>query len=67
MITTYINKLVSYGVLTGLVAEEDRIFTTNALLELFGLDEIEAKAQEVKVEDLEDILKGMLDYAAENV
>ena len=66
MITTYINKLVSYGVLTGLVAEEDRIFTTNALLELFGLDEIEAKAQEVKVEDLEDILKGMLDYAAEN-
>ena len=30
------------------------------------MDEIEAVAEDVKVEDLEEILKGMLDYAAEN-
>lgn len=41
MIQTDIRKLVSYGVRTGLVPEEDVIFTTNRLLELFGLDEPE--------------------------
>ena len=41
MIQTDIRKLVNYGVLTGLVPREDVIFTTNRLLELFGLDELE--------------------------
>ena len=36
-----IRKLVSYGVMTGLVPEEDVIYTANRLLELFGLDELE--------------------------
>ena len=40
-ISTYIKKLVCYGVKTGLVPKEDVIFTTNRLLELFGLDELE--------------------------
>ena len=38
MISTDIRKLVAYGIQTGLVPEEDVIFTTNRLLELFGLE-----------------------------
>ena len=39
-IQVLIRKLVSYGVQTGLVPEEDVIYTTNRLLELFELDEL---------------------------
>ena len=35
-IQVLIRKLVSYGVQTGLVPEEDVIYTTNRLLELFA-------------------------------
>ncbi|MBQ9141801.1 MAG: UDP-glucose--hexose-1-phosphate uridylyltransferase [Lachnospiraceae bacterium] len=67
MITTYIERLVAYGVITGLVPEEDIVYTTNRLLELFGLDGLDETEEEisVRVEDLEEILKGMLDYACE--
>ena len=41
MIQSDITKLISYGVRTGLVPKEDVIFTTNSLLELFGLEELE--------------------------
>ncbi|MCI9203627.1 MAG: hypothetical protein HFI97_07945, partial [Lachnospiraceae bacterium] len=41
MIQTDIRKLAQYGVKTGLVPEEDRIYTINRLLELFELDELE--------------------------
>ena len=39
MIQEEIKKLVRYGLDTGLVAPEDEIYTTNRLLELFGLDD----------------------------
>ena len=68
-IQTLIEKLVAYGVITGLVWAEDIVYTTNRLLELFGLDDLEDEEEDeeiaVKVEDLEEILKGMLDYACE--
>lgn len=67
MIQESIKKLVEYGLLTGLIEEEDRIYTTNRLLELFGLDELEDGGGDAAaaVEDLEAILKDMLDYACE--
>ena len=67
MIQTYIKKLVSYGVQTGLVPREDVIFTTNRLLELFGLDELEDSDTDVTMgeDELEEVLSGMLDYAFE--
>lgn len=67
MIQTDIRKLVLYGVQTGLVPEEDVIFTTNKLLELFGLEELEDSAEEVTmaVEELEAVLGRMCDYAFE--
>ena len=36
-----IRKLTAYGILTGLVPEEDKIYTINRLLELFHLQEID--------------------------
>ena len=67
MIYTLIKKLVSYGVNTGLVPAEDVIYTTNRLLELFQLDGMEdcEEAGDVAIDDLEEILKGLLDYACE--
>ena len=36
MINRLINELVQYGVRTKLVDNEDRVYVTNRLLELFG-------------------------------
>lgn len=74
MIQNSIRELVRYGLATGLVEPEDTIYTTNRLLELFGLEEPEDaetpitadKDEEPRLaEKLEGILKDMLDYAAE--
>lgn len=72
-----IRRLVEYGIKTALVAEEDRIFTTNRLLELFGLEDMEEASQEELaiirgmskeklITSLENILGECLDFAYEN-
>lgn len=66
-----INALVGYGLSTNLIEQDDVIFTQNRLLELFALDgfeplELADKIPNTKVEDLESILKEMLDFAFEN-
>lgn len=67
MIQTYIRKLVSYGVQTGLVPAQDVIFTVNRLLELFELEELEESCEAVPMreDELPEVLSGMLDYACE--
>jgi len=60
-----ISELVRYGLDTGLVRTEDRIFTINRLLEVFGLDEFEEN-EVVKAPELEVILKDLIDYALES-
>lgn len=67
MIQRNIRELVQYGLLTGLIEEEDRIYTANRLLELFELDELDEDNESVEVtaDDMERILKEMLDYAYE--
>lgn len=73
MIQQDINKLVVYGLKTGLVEKEDEVYTRNRLLELFGLDEPAEDAQDgsgsigvgMEVEELEEVLGRMLDYAVE--
>ena len=67
MIQKNIRKLVQYGLQTGLITEADKIYTTNRLLELFQLDELEDDSEEVAmcVEELEEVLSGMMDYAYE--
>ncbi len=65
MIFKDIDRLVSYGLKTGLIEEEDRIYTVNRLLELLGLEDYEPTGTEAEVSELEDILKNLLDYACE--
>lgn len=66
-IQTDIRKLVAYGVSAGLVPTEDIVFTTNRLLELFGLDELEETDKSVTMDasELEEVLGRMCDYAYE--
>ncbi len=66
MIFNSIKKLVTYGLETGLITEEDRIFTTNELLELLNLDEYEEPEENYTDVDLESTLAEILDYACEN-
>ena len=66
MIQQNIKKLVAYGLLTGLIEKEDEIYATNRLLELFGMDELEdGDDVSMTVEELEPVLKELLDYACE--
>lgn len=60
-----LEELIAYGINTGLVREEDRIFTINRLLEILNLDEYEASGKPAQNMELCHILDGMLDYAAE--
>ena len=76
MIQEKILELTEYGLVTGLIEKEDKRYTINRLLELFGLDEMEEEVEEAYAKRpamteeqaenaLEGILAGMLDYAAE--
>ncbi|MBR4554498.1 MAG: UDP-glucose--hexose-1-phosphate uridylyltransferase [Ruminococcus sp.] len=65
MIFDSIKKLVSYGLETGLIGEEDRVWAVNRLLEALGLEEYEEPAEEYTGIDLEEVLKELLDYACE--
>ena len=61
-------RLTSYALSNSLITEDDIIYTENKLLELFRLDGFEegldTTLPKVKTEELENILKEMLDYAA---
>lgn len=64
MISKNIRQLVEYALYNELIKEEDRVFTTNTLLELFKLDELDDKDETSdETFSLEETLKEMLDYA----
>lgn len=65
MINRLINELIAYGMKKGLVTEDDKVYVTNRLLELFGLLKFE---EEAVGEDrpLADILEDTLKIAHEN-
>ena len=76
MIQERILELIEYGLVTGLIAPEDRVFTVNRFLELFEVDDIEdevfesfakrpAMTQETGEAVLEEILEDMMAYAYE--
>ncbi len=65
MIFDAIKELVEYGISTGLTPEEERIYTTNLLLECLGLDDYE-ESTGTSERELADILSEMCDYAYEN-
>jgi len=63
-IETYIDSLVSYAMNVGLAEPCDHVVLTNRLLDLMGKDDY-VPSDEPQTEDLEEILKGLLDYAVE--
>lgn len=64
MISNNIRQLVQYALDNELIKEEDRVFTTNTLLEIFELSELEDEDDILEEPfSLEEILKEMLDYA----
>ena len=66
MINTYITELVNYGITNGLIDELDRVYTTNKLIELFGLDEYIEPSDVPQNRDLHLILEDMMDWALKN-
>ncbi len=65
MIYESIKKLITYAMDTGLIAEPDRVYCTNRLLEALGLDEYEEPQEGYKDIDLEKTLCELLDYAVQ--
>ncbi|MBO5460427.1 MAG: UDP-glucose--hexose-1-phosphate uridylyltransferase [Ruminococcus sp.] len=65
MLSKNIKKLVQYGIDTGLTPECERIYTTNLLLDLFHEDSYEDTDISGEEIVLEDVLKELLDEAAE--
>ena len=64
-IETYIDSLVAYAMNTGLTEPEDHVVVVNRLLDLLRMDDY-APTDELLIEDLEEILAGILDYAVAN-
>lgn len=76
MIQERILQLAEYGIVTGLVEPEDKVYTINRLMELLQIDDIEdavfeayekniPMTQETAEAVLEDILEEMMAYAYE--
>lgn len=59
-----VKKLVQYGVESGLLPEEERVYTTNLILDLFHEDDYEEPEAEYSNVDLEEVLGALLDEAA---
>lgn len=65
MVYESIKKLVQYGLDTGLITNEDRIYATNQILDVLKLDEYEEPDCDCGVINLEEILNNLMDYACE--
>ncbi|HIQ74775.1 MAG TPA: UDP-glucose--hexose-1-phosphate uridylyltransferase [Candidatus Cottocaccamicrobium excrementipullorum] len=65
MIYGAVKGLVEYGRKKGLLKEDDEIYARNQILDALKLDEYEEPEGPVESEDLEKILKELLDYAYE--
>lgn len=65
MIYSAVKKLVAYGLETGLVPQEEKIYTTNLILECLKLEDYEDDGVAYKDVNLEETLKEILDYAVE--
>ncbi len=69
MVDFYIAELVQYGIDRGLIPEEERIYSTNRILEVLGKDDYEAPEEtggndaQAAGDPLPDILGHLLDYA----
>ena len=65
MVYEAIKKLVTYGMETGLISEEEKIYSTNLILDVLKLDDYEEPEESYEKVELEPALKELLDYAVE--
>ena len=65
MVYEAIKKLVTYGMETGLISEEEKIYSTNIILDVLKLDDYEEPEENYEKVELEPVLKELLDYAVE--
>ncbi len=66
MINNSIDKLISYGLLTGLIEESDVNYVRNKILTRLGLDSYEETNEKCEsIEELGEILKDITDFAVE--
>jgi UDPglucose--hexose-1-phosphate uridylyltransferase len=65
MINQNITQLVTYGLESGLIEKEDKVYITNQILEILKIDEYEEPAEEYTDVELEPVLKALCDYAYE--
>ena len=63
MIYSAVKKLVTYGIEKELVPVEEKIYTTNLVLDVLRLEDYEDDGVEYREVDLESTLKELLDYA----
>lgn len=63
MICDVIQELVQYGLSNNLISEDDRIYTTNRLLELLDITEFTPVSSDIQTRELHEILEDILDYA----
>ena len=61
MIFGYVERLVQYGIETGLIPKCEKIYTRNLLLDLLQEDSWEDVELDTQKMELEEILKGLLD------
>ncbi len=67
MIYEHIDKLLSYGIITRLIEESDEVYTRNRILALLKLDSYEKTGKKCNnINELEEILESITDYAAQN-
>ena len=67
MIYEAIDRLLSYGIITGLIEENDRIYARNRILALLNLDSYEETGKKCNsINELEEILNSITDFAVEN-
>ena len=65
MIDKAIKKLVTYGLDTGLISEDDRYYAINQILDVLWIDDYEEPQDEPGDIDLEEVLAELLNYAFE--
>lgn len=63
MVYEAIKKLVTYGLETGLINEEEKIYSTNLILDVLKLDDYEEPQENYEKVELQAVLKELLDYA----
>ncbi len=65
MVDIYIAKLVQYGIDSGLIPAEERVYSINQILEVLEKDDYEAPEETFTDVDLADTLEHIMDYALE--